>query len=76
MTLVSHVYATDVYPYLDINEKTKTREYLISGLWKELGRAGQGKGLGRLGIGLLAMIRKMHNEEGYDQWLGLYSQLI
>lgn len=71
-----------MYPLLQEDEKSSTREYVVSLLWKLISGNVEGYG-GKGGVrgnkkveAILGMIRKMHTDDGYEKWLGLYRQLL
>lgn len=73
LVLVGNVYPRDVYPHLHQDEKMQTRVFILEMLFSNIKQ----KGVKNKNVqGLMQMIRKMHNEEGYDKWLALYAQMI
>lgn len=73
LALVGNVYPCSVYPVLQDEEKDKTRVYLMELLFKVVGKGGAKT---KECQSLLALISRIHNEEGYEKWLGLYAELI
>lgn len=77
LMLVLNVYPTEVFPSAQVSpqEKEETRQFLVNLLTSELLKTDSTFNAKAVGL-LFSFLHKIHNVEGFHEWVGLYEQAL